>query len=69
MKHSLRHHPVTTLLVALRQEEVERRLGHPVTIGDVLLEPDLVGRPWLDVPEEAEVDDSAGVDRCGDGSI
>lgn len=68
-KDSLLHHPVRTLLVVVREEEVERRLGHPVAVRYVRLKADLVGLTGLGVAEEAQVDDRAGVNCRSDGSV
>ena len=63
--HALLHHPARTVAVVLGKEEVERRLGHPVPVLVLGLEPDLVRLDRLRVPEEAQVDDRAGVNRRG----
>ena len=67
--HALLHHPARTVAVVLGKEEVERRLGHPVPVLVLGLEPDLVRLDRLRVPEEAQVDDRARVDRLRDGTV
>ena len=68
-KNSLSHHLARPLPVVLAHLELECGLRHPVCVLVEFLEHDLVDLAWLDIAEEAEVDDEARVDVLGDGTV
>lgn len=65
----LGHHQATPAPVVLAHPKFEGGLGHVVRVLVELLEDNLVRLTWLNIAEEAEIDDEARINVLCDRAI